>query len=307
MADDSVYPGSSFNEVMGVLENRNFSPKSPREVSDFDGYRNGQMPRYPISFSSLDLGALTRDSIRTLHSRADYFDRIEKLVHSSGICVAGNWAIDQDSPYSGYFSKGSRALFIGRISTALEDPTNAGERGFGFAGKIFPTLNGGARVKTTSFFTIDVLSGTPAQRFLDVGLTNNPPLHPRFDLLGVLAKIIPAFAKADSQPTFRPVTQIARTGLKGELKSPVFMRLRPTEKMIRNNQADYRRELIQALSDNHQQLQFQIEVSDTTNDRNASSGWQRLGTIMLDRAVVSYGCDRRLHFSHPKDDKTNGN
>jgi hypothetical protein len=52
--------------------------------------------------------------------------------------------------------------------------------------------------------------------------------------------------------------------------------------------------------DENKQLTYSIEVSNQTHDRNATSGWQKVGEIKLNRAIVSYGCDRRLHFAHPK-------
>lgn len=304
-AVDNSYTGSSFYEVLSVLEDQGLTASEPEVLEEISVYRAGKFPQYPVSFSSLKAKVLSMNSKRTLIERADYYERLQKLVHPSGICVIGDWQITQKSAYSGYFSQNKKGLFIGRISTALEETTNAGDRGFGFAGKIFPTTDPKSKVETTNFFTIDVLSGTPAQRFLDVSLTNNPPLIPSFDILGELAKIVPAFLKADSQPTFRPITQIARTGTMGEVKSPIFMRLSPQAGTIKSDQADFRSEVFEAMQKNSGILQFNIDVSDTTNDRNINEGWQQLGKITLHRAIVSYGCDRRLHFSHPKDDKSN--
>ena len=31
-----------------------------------------------------------------------------------------------------------------------------------------------------------------------------------------------------------------------------------------------------------------------------SDQWQAIGLIHLNESMVSYGCDRRLHFAHPK-------
>jgi len=40
-------------------------------------------------------------------------------------------------------------------------------------------------------------------------------------------------------------------------------------------------------------------VSDTAN-KPEDAGWQHIGHIKADKTVVSYGCDRQLHFAHPK-------
>ncbi|MNL20148.1 hypothetical protein D3C87_1413830 [compost metagenome] len=86
---------------------------------------------------------------------------------------------------------------------------------------------------------------------------------------------------------------------KSAAKYPHWIRLSADSSAKRNNQADFRSELLQAVRENSE-LVFHIDVSDTTKDRNAKKGWRRLGEIRISEAVVSYGCDRRLHFSHPK-------
>jgi hypothetical protein len=299
------YQGSSFNQVMQVISDKGFSPRSEIEAKEFSVYKKDQLPQYPVSYSTLGLKELTAASKRTLVERADYFDRIEKMVHANGVCVSGEWNISENSGYSGYFANGSQGLFVGRISVALGNTTSAGRRGFGLAGKIFPTMDPNQKVKTTNFFVVDVLSGTNAQRFLDVSLTNNPPLTLSPDIAGVMLKIFPAFRSADSSPTFRPITPISQMGVSGKPNSPVYLRLSPEAATAKNNQPDFRQEIIEAFRKNNGQLNFNIDVSRTTNDRLASKGWSRIGQIRLNQVDVSYGCDRRLHFNHPKNDKSN--
>ncbi|MNT53855.1 hypothetical protein D3C72_1909690 [compost metagenome] len=83
------------------------------------------------------------------------------------------------------------------------------------------------------------------------------------------------------------------------VKVPHWIRLSAAPSMKKNNQVDFRSEVLQAVHDNGE-LVFYIDVSDTTSDRNSRKGWKRLGEIRVSQAVVSYGCDRRLHFAHPK-------
>lgn len=304
-ANPADYRGSSFNEVMGVIENQGFMPSTQDELDEASVYQAGNLPQYEVSARSLGLIALTRASKKTLRQKVDYYDRIEKMVHSNGICVSGEWSITENSNYTGFFKPGSHALFIGRLSVALQETTNQGNRGFGFAGKIFPTMNPNQTVPTANFFTVDVLSGTNAQRLFDVALTNNPPLAIESSLIGVLSKIIPAFSLVDSSPTFRPVTHISQIGETGSTHSPVYMRLRPADSTIRNNSADFRTEVLQAMRDNNSRLVFKIDVSRDTSDRLATQGWTTIGQITLNHAILSYGCDRRLHFAHPKNDESN--
>ncbi len=314
--DETPYTGSSFNQVMSVIKDsdRGLSLRTPEERDEFAVYKNGGMPQYPVNFRSLGgllASPLSVRSKKTLVDKTDYYDRLDKLVHANGICVSGRWNITENTPFTGLYSSHAAGLFVGRISVALQETTNAGNRGFGFAGKIFPTLDPNTVVPTTNFFTVDVLSGTPIQRFLDARLTNDPPLLPSIDLAGVLSKIVPAFAAADSSPTFRPVTQIAAAGAEGEVKSPVWMRLRPTDETAQAtasvHEADFRTEVKKAMAANRGRLSFDIETSSTVSDRLASAGWQKVGTIDLDQEILSYGCDRRLTFAHPKDDQSKKN
>ena len=245
-ANDPSYSGSSYNEILNVLEDQGWVAQSNEEQKEFDVYRSGLLPQYKVNYFSLGgllFSHLADRSKKTLSDRADYYDRLQKFVHANGICAVGKWEISRSTPYSGFFKNGASGYFVGRISVALEQTTHAGRRGFGFAGKIFPTLDPNEVVPTTNFFTVDELSGTAAARFLDQAVTNEPPLIPSFDLAGVLAKIIPAFMAADSSPTFRPVTQIARTHAASTVTSPIWMRLRAASSTIKNNQDDFRSEI----------------------------------------------------------------
>ena len=73
-----------------------------------------------------------------------------------------------------------------------------------------------------------------------------------------------------------------------------------SENLKLNDQSDFRNEVLQAFSENSQ-IKYNIEVSETTQDRESSEGWTKLGEITLNKAQVSYACDRRLHFGHPSE------
>jgi hypothetical protein len=124
-------------------------------------------------------------------------------------CVTGEWSINTPTNYAGYFATGAKGLFIGRISVATEDTTSDDARGFGFAGKVFPTLDENEVVQTGNFFTVDVLMGTDLHHVLDAKTTNEPELGFRFNLIGLAMKIASALKTADENPLFRPLTQVA--------------------------------------------------------------------------------------------------
>lgn len=296
------YQGSSFAEVMDILSDKNFHPRTDIEAKEFSLYQKEVLPQYPVNSKSVFAGGsapLVRDAKRTVSERFDYYDRLPKKLHPNGVCVAGNWKITKDTPYSGYLATGSQGLFVGRISVAMEDTTSADPRGFGFAGKVFPTVNENEVVKTGNFFTVDVLMGTDLAHVLDAKTTNEPETGFRFSLIGLGLKIASALKSADENPGFRPLSQVASLGTSGAVKQPRWIRLSANSEVRRNNEADFRKEVLKALNEN-KVVTYSIEVSNTTKDRTAKQGWEKVGEIELNQSVVSYGCDRRLHFAHPK-------
>ena len=179
--------------------------------------------------------------------------------------------------------------------------TEAGhKRGFGFAGKLFPTMNPQERVETANFFSVDVLMGTKLTHFVDSAFTNEPDTG--FDLFSILLglKILKTLKLADQNPGFRPLYPVSELGTSpSTARTPHWMRVRPEAGAPRVNQKDFRNELnIGRYFPNG--LRLTIAVSDTTKDTSSEAGWKEIGFIQLKESSVSYGCDRQLHFAHPK-------
>lgn len=297
-------PMSSFNEVYGVLNNKHLNLKTEIERKEFDVYDKNLLPQYPVNSTSLfskGSDALTKDAKRTINKSEDYYDRLPKMLHPNGVCVSGEWLMTRSSKYSGYFKNGSRGLFIGRISTAMEETTVGNKRGFGIAGKIFPTMNPDEKVRTANFFSVDVLFGSEIDRMLDTKTTNEPETGFSFNLLGMALKVASALSSADNNPGFRPLYPISEIGLDSteQPNTPKWLRLSFARGTVKNNEYDFRNEVLQAVQDNRI-LTLNVEVSNTGKDRNDNSLWTKLGEIHINDAMVSYGCDRQLHFAHPK-------
>lgn len=293
------YTGSSFNEVMDVISSSQAPVSSEKEQNELNVYLNHQLPQYPVNMLSIFSpfkDQLSKDAVRTMNERFDYYDRLEKRLHSNGVCVSGTWNISEATiGFGGALKGGTKGLFVGRISVAMEETVNSEKRGFGFAGKVFPTMNPNEKVTTANFFTVDVLLGTKSQ-FLDTALTNEPELGLSFDsipVLGLASKITKALEVGDKNPGFRPLTQLSTN-------SPKWIRLSPMVGTTRSKAADFRNEVLEALEMNKGKLFFNIDISNTTKDRKGKKGWERAGFIEINQADVSYGCDRRLHFAHPK-------
>lgn len=297
---------ASFNEVWKIIQ---IPPAvtTQAEAEEMAVYQSGKLPQYEMNMSSIfqKKGQIEADAIRTTTDKSDYYPRLEKLLHPNGICVAGKWKITQPTHYTGGFAHGAEMLFIGRVSVAMQDTTFQGRRGFGLAGKLFPTMSKTEKVQTQNFFSVDVLLGRKQQSLLSSAMTNSPESGLNFATIGfagLAVKLDKALKAADINPLFRPVKNIASLGgvPHHEIREPQFAQYTFSRGTMTNQQPDFRNELSQALSDN-KVLSIDISVADGNSIKEAQ--WKTIGTIQIEKALVSYGCDRRLHFAHPKIDE----
>ena len=261
-----------------------------------------ELPQTKVSFTKLSTwhkNIILEDAKRTLKDRADILSPFEKLAHPNGICLKGEWSIEKENPFSGYFKKGSQALIISRASSAMSNTKQGEIRAFGLAGKLFPTTNP-LKINTepsANFFLIDDLGGTDAKNFTEVTLTNTPPLSTNSEVLKHIVyglKVNSAFKEADKSPSERQLYEIAELGEKGAVKTPKWLRVK-AQNAINKNSKDFRDELKISGS---KKLIFSIEVAEKKRDNKKV--WQKIGTVTFDESVTSYGCDQQLHFHHPK-------
>ena len=260
-----------------------------------------ELPQNSVSFSKLfrwKKDIILEDAKRTLVERADILPPFEKLAHPNGVCLKGIWSIDTSNPFSGYFRQGSNALIIARASSAMSNTKQGEIRAFGLAGKLFPTTDP-LKINThpsANFFVIDDLGGTTAQNFTDVVLTNTPSLSTNSEVLKHIIyglKVTSAFKKADKNPTERQLYELSELGEKGEVKTPKWIKIY-AKNSINPNAKDFRNEL----RVDSEKLIFIIEVAD--EKRENKKIWQKIGIIIFDKSVISYGCDQQLHFHHPR-------
>ncbi len=263
-----------------------------------------QLPQQKISFNKLVKGGkdvILGNSRRTLNERANILKPFDKLAHPNGICFAGTWDINADSKYSGYFKKDSKALMIVRASTAMSNTKRGELRAFGFAGKIFPTMNPKQILQenTANFFLIDDLGGTRAEHYTDVTLTNEPASSITSAVLKsflYVIKVARTFSRVDENPGIRQVYEISELGEsnKADVITPRWMKVEAKEGQIVDAE-DFRNEL--NITKN-EKLFFSISVA--SEKINNKKSWKNIGEIALDTSVVSKSCDHRLHFHHPK-------
>lgn len=290
----NVSEGSSFYEVREVIQDRRLpSQMSRRETSELQVYRNHKLPVYlPL----LDV-QLSNDARRTLTDDLDYYPRIEKRIHGNGICFAGLWKVTKlNSPYTGYFASGKTGLFIGRASVTTDKTLRGQSRTFGFAGKIFPTINPNEKVKTANFFAVDYFLGSKVEHFTNTVLSNSPHLYDSIfdvdvDFIKSALNISKIFERINKQPTFRPVTQIAALGEHNHVRSPRLIKIATHVDTPRINARDFRQEL--NISNYPRGLKLYVYGGDDNSDM------QLIAVIDLRQSFVSYGCDKQLHFPHP--------
>jgi len=241
------------------------------------------------------------------------------------VCLTGVWEITEDSGYSGYFRKGSRALAVGRYSTCCSETRRGHTRSLSLVGKLFPTADPNHKepLPTANFFTQQDLGGERTDYINDAELRNAPDTRawrrgtglPVFLLEGAL------FVRADKQPSIRQLYQIAELGKPQDqpTRAPQFMRLLvvPEQPRIEGEALDFRDEIMAQIFDRgdrapKRRLSFNIEVTDEGSthgtpafQRRTFENWRRIGKLTFDNAVVSYSGDFVIHFNHPtwRDDR----
>jgi hypothetical protein len=285
---DGTYTGSCFRDVRAQLLS------DPYTV----------LPHHQVSIGSMFKTAkniLLSDSFSLVDHDADLVPYMQKLLHAVGICLFGRWTITEDTGYTGCFRGGTDHLIVVRCSTLLSATDRGMRRGFGFAGKIFPTLDPNEIVKTANFITIDVLGGTFAKRFSDVKLTNTPAFGLNFGLLKlafVMLNIIYVFNRADNAPDYRPIYALSEAGLRpGETpKGPKWLQLAVEEGIGKSDAVDFRDEL-RVANYKDGKLRFAISAADEKSSQGEQL-WRRIGTIELTEDVCSESGDHRIRFRH---------
>ena len=167
-----------------------------------------------------------------------------RLLHPNGICLTGMWEITEETAYSGYFQKDSRALVVGRYSTCCNATRRGQERSLSLVGKLFPTTdpNHTDPLTTANFITQQDIGGDRTDYINDAELRNAPNTSGWRRGLGAPVLLVTGivFGKVDKNPTIRQLYQIAELGKPpGEpTRTPTFMRLvvdpSPTENSRRS-------------------------------------------------------------------------
>jgi hypothetical protein len=324
-SEDRSYRGSRFSDVVrAVFANPYQQPwGDPREPA---------LPVLNVTLRGVLLGVLSlhkrysfrRATERVVDSFADLRwgrDRsgFRRLLHPNGICLTGLWEITEDSIYSGYFSKGSQALILGRYSTCCSETRRGHSRSLSLVGKLFPTTNADEAelLHPAHFITQQDIGGDATSYINDAELLNAPNTTVWRRGLGFAILLVTGavFNLVDKKPSIRQLYQIAELGQNAgkTTRSPTFMRLliAPDQPRIEGQQLDFRDEIMAQIYDRgdpapKRVLTFNIEVTDEGEthgpavfERRTFKSWRRIGKITFDKAVASYNGDFVIHFNHP--------
>jgi hypothetical protein len=285
----STYQGSTFNEVRAALRS--------------DPY-TGPLPHYNVTIGSMYKGGknhLWPDSKWLLQQDDDLVPPMQKQFNALSICFFGKWKITEDLGYTGCFRAGTEHLIIVRCSNQLTTTDRGTRRGFGLAGKIFPTLDPDQRVKTVNFLTINDLAPLFIDHFTDVALTNEPPTSLTFGLVPailVLTNILATFFLLDLPAIYRPIYALAEEGLKpGEVpRQPKWIQVTTDPSIGKSDAVDFRDELrVKNYKDGV--LRFIVSVAPPPPS-GKKRVWRPIGSIELNEDVCSYSGDHRIRFRH---------
>jgi hypothetical protein len=325
--EDRIYAGSRFAEVRAALFANPYQKVwgGPGELA---------LPVYNVTLESvlpLARQYFFRQAVaRAVDSKADLRwgpDRrgFRRIIHPNGICLTGLWEITEQTPYSGYFRAGSRALAIGRYSTCSKETRRGHERSLSLVGKLFPTTDPEhpEQLRTASFITQQDIGGERTDYINDAELRNAPNTTSWRRGFGAPVLLVEAilFKLIDRQPTQRQLYQIAELGNPdGEpIRAPAFMRLLvdPAQPRIAGEALDFRDEIMAQIYDRgdpapKRSLTFHIEVTDEGSthgpvvfQRRRFANWRRVGRLVFSEAVASCNGDFVIHFNHPtwRDDR----
>jgi hypothetical protein len=323
--EDRAYRGSRFSEVRDAVFANPY-----QKVWGAAG--QPPLPIYKVTLPSVLRGVLPlglpyffRQAVaRAVDSSADLRwgpDRrgFRRLLHPNGICLTGLWEVTEETKYSGYFRKDSRALLIARYSTCCTATQRGRERSLSLVGKLFPTTdpNHGEPLHTANFITQQDIGGDHTDYINDAETLNAPNTTAWRRGFGVPVLLVTGivFGRVDKNPTIRQLYQIAELGKpEGEpTRTPAFMRLvvDPSQPRIDGETLDFRDEIMAQIFDSgdpnpKRTLTFHIEVTDqgltrgpNFFQRRAFGDWLRIGKMTFDNAVASYNGDFVIHFTHP--------
>jgi len=293
-------PGSRFEDVKAKIYARPLGtlPQHP-------GLATWDVVRNLLGSEDRPTHGLSVRSRRTLVDESDERPAEPKWLHPRGACAAGRWKITEASGSTGLFEKDVNVGAIVRISSGdkvSEGGEEAGGRILGMAIKLFPTTSDSQRVKTRNIVTLDRYGFERSKRQRTLHEDDGAPVYftnvaPATSALG---KFLSGFFDRFDNPNWaRPLYGVARAYVGGsgdliEYRTPYEVRFQPKRAQALDESSevppDFRSDLLEQRS-----VSFDIILQ---SYRGTDVLAQTIGSLDLEKFVVSDYCDLDLHFHH---------
>jgi hypothetical protein len=270
--EDRGYRGSRFSEVRDALFANPYQKV-------WGGAGEPPLPTYDVSLLNVLRGVLPlgppyffRQAVaRAVDARSDLrwgpdLKGFRRIIHPNGICLTGLWEISEQTAYSGYFRKDSRALVVGRYSTCCKETRRGRERSLSLVEAILFGLT----------------DKEPTQRQLyqiaELGKPDGEPTR------------APAFMRLLVDPG-QPRIPGEALDFRDEVMAHIYDRGDPAPKRTLTFDIEVTDE-----GSTHGPAFFQ---------RRRFANWRRIGRLVFSEAVASYNGDCVIHFNHPtwRDDR----
>lgn len=323
-AEDLGYRGSRYSEVREALYRNPYR-------GGIAGQEPGPLPMFRSTIRNAWRGLFSGEnkfrqaSARSMDSQADLRwgpdgKGWRRIIAPNGICVLGTWEITENSLYTGYFTKGSKGLTIGRFSSDGNETRRGQRRSFSLGMKIYPTMDPDHPMPLipASVIVQEDLGGMRTDYINDAELVNTPSVHSYrrgiYLLIMIRAGLI--FQRLDKIGDARQVYQVAELG-----KDPgtpthapehLMFKMAQGQRRVEGRDLDFRDEIYGHLFNPGDvsptgAMVFDICVSSTGRktgvrglSRVAVDDWQRIGTLRFTEAVCSYNGDHVIQFHHPR-------
>ena len=328
-AEDRAYRGSRYAEVRDAL----YANPYRRGAS---GQEPGPLPMFKSTIRNAWRGLFLGEnkfrqaSARSVDSRADLRwgpdgKGWRRIIAPNGICVLGTWEITADNPYTGYYTKGSKGLTIGRISSDGNETKRGQRRSISLGMKIYPTTDPAhpTPLIPASLIVQEDLGGMRTAYINDAELVNAPSVHAyrRGIYFLIMLRAGPIFQNLDKVGDSRQVYEIAELGKPADQQTVapehLLLKMAPGQKRIEGAGLDFRDEVYGHIFNPGDatptgSMEFDISVSSYGRRRGVQglssvtvTDWQRIGRLRFTEAVCSYTGDHVIQFHHPgwRDDR----
>ena len=315
--EDRAYRGSRYSEVRKALYANPY-----REGAS--GQQPGPLPMFRSTIRNVWSTHFRHASARSMDSKADLrwgSDRkgYRRIIAPNGICVLGSWEITADTPYSGYFRKGSRGLTIGRFSSDGNETKRGQRRSISLGMKIYPTMDPehAAPLIPASLIAQEDLGGMRTAYINDADIRNAPNVTAfrRGIYILIMLRAGRLFQQLDKVGDSRQLYDIAELGKSPDEKANapehVLLKMADGQRRIEGDHLDFRDEIYGHMfkpgdAEPTGSMEFDISVSNTGRrsgfqglSRVTVKDWQRIGRLRFTEAICSYNADHVIQFRHP--------